>query len=78
MSCGKGMVTLGQANTAASLLIKLENNKWVPLAFFDSKNSRNSSLNLVIQPGETVFFKVKQEPYSAPSPNHPMGLRWVA
>ena len=55
-------VTLEQENTAASLLIKVDN-KWVPLAFFDSNTVRSSSLSLVVQAGETIYLKCKSEPF---------------
>lgn len=56
-------VVLEQENTAAALLIKLSDGNWTPLEFLNSENSRTGTLNLTVEPGETVFLKCRQESY---------------
>lgn len=56
-------VVLEQKNTAAALLIKLADGRWSPLEFLDSEHSRTGSINLTVEPGETVLLKCRQEQY---------------
>jgi len=56
-------VVLEQENTAAALLIRVADGKWAPLEFLHSLHKRTVDMSLTIEPGETVFFKCRQEAY---------------
>mmetsp|Transcript_46128 Transcript_46128/g.139812 ORF Transcript_46128/g.139812 Transcript_46128/m.139812 type:complete len:131 (-) Transcript_46128:122-514(-) len=59
-------VVLEQENTAAALLIKAEDG-WAPLEFLSTSAKRTGDLNLIIEPGETMTFKARQESFFGPT-----------
>jgi len=55
-------VVLDEPNTAAALCVKVDG-AWAPFEFLDSEKKRTVDINIAVEPGETVYFMCRDEPY---------------